>query len=400
VTIRIEEIRARAPPSSTSTWEPEGRRASRSTSRQVLHARRRDRRHGPRVRRRGQSAARRVVTATLAGAPLVVTRGEPIAFRGRVPSGCRRRARARADVGACTRAGQGASPHPPGHRHGAPDRRWPAGDRRARGPRRIRQPRPGRHLRGADHRRPRRTADARSAHVPRLGRRGSGVSTARLVVRADGRILADARVSFEPPAHAFVVGVWANGGWVDNLGALASPRFGAARLRRGLGGIELAALVGAEGLVFRDTTHVTIDGSLQSATRSVEGVGFPIVVRGRIACHAGSVPRWARVSSDAREGGARAGCAGGGRARRDSDRRAAQLLGDVRLGPGRLVLGAATVVGHCRECGRRPDRRGCVVADTNGGSPTSAGERYHRARGTVRALARVAGALRRRGRTS
>jgi len=285
-----------------------------------------------------------VVTATLAGAPLVVTRGEPIAFRGRVPerlpdgelvleltSGrARGQAKVRARILPVT-----ATVRP------IVDGRQAIVElavRDAFG--NLAQDGTFEVLITGGRVEPL-TRDRRTFHASVVA--DPGVSTARLVVRADGRILADARVSFEPPAHAFVVGVWANGGWVDNLGALASPRFGGGLgLRRGLGGIELAALVGAEGLVFRDTTHVTIDGSLQSATRSVEGVGFPIVVRGRIrlsrrfgaALGAGLVPMRVKVALAL---GAQA-----------ADERVetvigvrAQLHGDVRLGPGRLVLGAA-----------------------------------------------------------
>jgi hypothetical protein len=284
------------------------------------------------------------VTATLAGAPLVVTGGEPIAFRGRVPerlpdgdlvleltSG---RARGQAKLGArilpLTAAvrpsvdGRSAIVElavRDGFGNLAQDGSFELLITGGRLERLTRDPHTFRASVVAD----------------------PGVSTAQLVVRAGGRILADARVQFEPPAHAFVVGVWANGGWVDNLGELASPRGGAGlALRRGLGGIEVAALVGAEGLVFRDTTQVTIDGTQQPAARSVEGVGIPIMVRGRIrvtrrfgvALGGGLVPIRVKL-----------GLALGSQA---ADERVetvigvrAQLHGDVRLGPGRLVLGAA-----------------------------------------------------------
>ncbi|MBA3464355.1 MAG: hypothetical protein H0T46_30670, partial [Deltaproteobacteria bacterium] len=79
-------------------------------------------------------------------------------------------------------------------------------------------------------------------------------SSARVVVRSAGRVVAEERLRFDAPDHVLVAGVWGSGAWVDNLGELASPRasIGLA-LRRGVAGVEVAASAGIEGLRFRDT---------------------------------------------------------------------------------------------------------------------------------------------------
>ena len=169
------------------------------------------------------------------------------------------------------------------------------------------------------------------------------MSTAQLVVRTEGKILADTRVRFEPPPEALLLGVWVSGGWVNNLGALASPRGGAGlAVRRGFAGVELAVLVGMEGLVFSDTTEVPIDGTPQAASRSVESVGIPFMVRGRfrlsrrfgVALGAGLVPMRVRstLALSTQSADERVETVIGVRA---------QLHGDFKLGPGRLFVGAA-----------------------------------------------------------
>ena len=285
-----------------------------------------------------------VVTATLAGAPLVVTPAETFAFRGRVPErlpdgeltleltsgSARAQVKVQARIVAVTAV---VRPDVDGRRaivdlvvrDGFGNLAQDGSFELVVTGGRVEQL----------------TRDRDAFHASVVA--DPGVVTAQLVVRTDGRILADARVRFEPPAHAFVLGVWVNGGWVDNLGELASPRGGGGLgLRRGVGGIELAALVGAEGLVFRDTTKVTIDGTEQPAARSVEGLGFPLMVRARIrlsrrfgvALGAGLVPMRVKVglALSAQAADERVETVYGMRA---------QLHGDVRLGPGRLVLGAA-----------------------------------------------------------
>jgi hypothetical protein len=186
----------------------------------------------------------------------------------------------------------------------------------------------------------------------------AGAVSARIIVRTSGTVLAEREVAFEPPASAIVVGAWSTGGWVDNLGALASPRASAGLgLRRGLG-LELALLVGVEAMRFSDTTQVTIDQMTLAADRSVTGIGVSGWLRARarlsprfgVALAGGVVPTRARVklgvpghSDEYSEGvvGVRA-----------------QAQVDARLGPGRLFVGGAY--------GRATLRSGAVIGQVDG----------------------------------
>ncbi|MBA2544946.1 MAG: hypothetical protein H0V17_35210, partial [Deltaproteobacteria bacterium] len=106
--------------------------------------------------------------------------------------------------------------------------------------------------------------------------------------------------------------------------------------------IELALLVGVEGLSFSDTTPVVIDGMTFDATRSVKGVGVASLVRVRlrltrrfgVALAGGVIPMRVGVSFDS---GAQA-----------ADKYGETVLGmrgqlqlDARLGPGRVFVGGA-----------------------------------------------------------
>lgn len=170
-----------------------------------------------------------------------------------------------------------------------------------------------------------------------------GAHSGRIVVRAGGRVLADERIDFEPPPHAIVFGAWASGGWIDNLGVLAGPRGGAGlAVRRGLFGAELALVLGFEATRFADTTQVTIEGAMRDAERSVSCLGGIAGIRARlrlsrrfgIAIGAAVIPTRASVRF-----------AAGAGVEETYDEAVlglrAQLHGDVKLGPGRFFVGGS-----------------------------------------------------------
>ena len=287
----------------------------------------------------GNPARGAVVTATIGGAPLTVTPGDPIAFRGRVPerlpegelavevssSGVRERV-------AVKTAGTAATANV----ETVVDGRVAVAELAVRD-------RFGNLVPEGSF-----EVTVTGGRVQRLerGKRAfraavvadEGVASAQLVVRANGRVLAERRVRFDPPAHAYVLGAWVAGGWVDNLGELASPRGGAGVIvRRGVGGVELAGLLGVDVLVFRDTTPVTLDGMTRDADRAVDGVGMQAALRARVrlarrfglALGAGVVPMRVRATLDTT------------RTVETVVGLRAQLQGDFKLGPGRVFLGGA-----------------------------------------------------------
>lgn len=301
------------------------------------------------------------VTATLAGVALTVTGGEPVSFRGRIPERLPHSGELSLEIVA-----------------GA------ANQRRAVATRSTATAATGRAIVDG------RTAIVELAVRDRFGnlvqdgafelevtgaklvqiRRGArafeasidahaGVATARVLVRTNGRVLASEDVRFEPPANALVLGAWGSGGWVDNLGVLASPRASAGiGIRRGHA-IELALLLGVEGLAFSDTTQVVIEGMTIDATRSVRGVGLVSWVRGRVrlsrrfgaALALGVVPTRFKVKLETGV--------------QSPDDYAETVLGvraqaqlDARLGPGRVFVGGAY--------GRAALEGGAVVGQIDG----------------------------------
>jgi hypothetical protein len=161
----------------------------------------------------------------------------------------------------------------------------------------------------------------------------------------------------------FVLGIWGNGAWVDNLGVMSSPRISAGVGVRSGGGraLELAARVGVEGLYFHDTTHVVSERSMDEtiATRSVSAIGMQIGMRARVrvssgvglAVGAAVVPLQARVrlapaSQDEEVYGERVIAARG------------EVAADVALGHGRVVLAASY--------GRAPLTEGSVTGHIDG----------------------------------
>jgi hypothetical protein len=166
-------------------------------------------------------------------------------------------------------------------------------------------------------------------------------SGAQVVVRANGQALAQTSVQWDPPSHAFVVGAWAAGGWMDNLGALKSPR-GAlgVGLRRG-GSVELGVMAGVEGITSSDTSSVDVM-SIDNTDRSLQGLGVPIIARARvrvarrvgIAVGAGIVPMRVKVElmPSVQAPDTAVATVLGFRG---------QLTADLRLGPGRAFAGAS-----------------------------------------------------------
>ncbi|MGE5183137.1 MAG: hypothetical protein ACM31C_13795 [Acidobacteriota bacterium] len=225
------------------------------------------------------------VTVALGGTPLAITRGDAIAFRGRLPEHLPASGELPLEISA-----GGAREHRELPVGGAPASARVAAevDGRVATTDLVVEDRFGNLvLDGAFE------VDVTGAKLAQLSRAPTGfraalvanddAASAHLVVRAGGQVLAEQIVRFEPPARAFVLGAWASGGWVDNLGVLASPR-GAAGLaiRRGISGVELALQLGAEGMRFADRVPVTIGGVMDSARRTLSAVGLDIGVRGRV----------------------------------------------------------------------------------------------------------------------
>ncbi|HUS27536.1 MAG TPA: hypothetical protein VMZ53_03480 [Kofleriaceae bacterium] len=165
---------------------------------------------------------------------------------------------------------------------------------------------------------------------------------ADIVVRAGGQSLAQTSVHFDPPSHAFVVGAWAAGGWMDNLGALKSPRAALGLgLRRG-GTVELGLSAGVEGIMTSESTTVDVMGMPDKTDRSIQGLGVPVLARAHVritrrlgvTLAGGVVPMRVKVELTP--------------TLQPADRDAATVIGfrgqltaDVRLGPGRAFAGAS-----------------------------------------------------------
>jgi hypothetical protein len=149
-------------------------------------------------------------------------------------------------------------------------------------------------------------------------------------------------VHFDPPSHAFVLGAWAAGGYMDNLGALKSPRAALGLgLRRG-GTVELGLSAGVEGITTSDTTAVDVMGMPDNTDRTIQGLGVPVLARARVrvthslgfTLAAGVVPMRVKVelTPTLQPADTDAATVIGVRG---------QLTGDYRLGPGRLFAGAS-----------------------------------------------------------
>ncbi|HTL32632.1 MAG TPA: hypothetical protein VL326_05890 [Kofleriaceae bacterium] len=170
----------------------------------------------------------------------------------------------------------------------------------------------------------------------------AGASEATIVVRAEGKSLAQTSVDFEPSSGAVVIGAWVSGGYMDNLGALKSPRAALGLgVRRG-GVVEIGLSAGVEGITASDTTAVDVMGMMDNTDRTIQGLGVPVLARARVrvtkklgfTLGAGVVPMRVKVELTP--------------TLQPADRDAAtviglrgQLTGDYRLGPGRVFAGAS-----------------------------------------------------------
>jgi hypothetical protein len=160
------------------------------------------------------------------------------------------------------------------------------------------------------------------------------------------------------------------GAWVDNLGALSSPRAAAGlAIRSGGRRFELAARVGLEGLWFRDTTAVMLGGEDVDVARSIVSIGAHVAMRARVpvspraglAIGAAVVPMRARVRL----------APDGDRARTYGENVIAargEIAGDVIVGRGRLVLSMSY--------GRAPLTDGAVTGHIDGLAITAGYERW------------------------
>ena len=156
-------------------------------------------------------------------------------------------------------------------------------------------------------------------------------SSVRVIVRAGNAVLADDEIRFRASTQ---LGAWASGGWMNNLGALASPRASIGLgFARPVGSVELALLVGAEAM----SSSTTMD----AATSSVLAIAVPVLVRARfaiasrfgLALAGGIAPVWVKTTIEPIGGvsdeyrGTVLGVRG-------------HVSGDAQLGPGRVFLNA------------------------------------------------------------
>lgn len=170
----------------------------------------------------------------------------------------------------------------------------------------------------------------------------TGATSTTVSVRAKGRSLSDLQIGLDPRG-VIRIGAWAGGGWLDNLGAWSSPRGGAGGgVSRNFGAFEGALLAGVDVMSSSETFVVDLNGSMQDATRSIIGIGIPLTLRARfrlterfgVSAGAAFVPWSVRVKfgPDGQTADAYTETVVGFRA---------HVAGDVALGPGRVVIGAA-----------------------------------------------------------
>jgi hypothetical protein len=171
--------------------------------------------------------------------------------------------------------------------------------------------------------------------------------------------LAREEIRFSPPGDAILLGAYAAGAWNDNLGDLSVLRAGGGvGLRRNLGSIETSLLAGVEGFARSDTIVVDVGGSDQRLSRSLRGLAIPVFLRGRlkvartigVALSAGLVPvvTSASLGMDL----------SGGAFRKWTLGTRGQMAGDMKLGPGRVNLGASF--------GRAKLNEGPIVGEVDG----------------------------------
>lgn len=171
----------------------------------------------------------------------------------------------------------------------------------------------------------------------------TGRRSATVQVTVDGQMLAEREIVFDPPSGTLLVGVYANGGWLSNQGAIQTPRYGAGvGLRRAGEQVEFALLAGVDRLSSTDTVEVPVGGTMEEIERSVSVLAVPVTARIRmrlaqrfgVSFGGGLVTTRAslRIAPRFQREDVYSEIALGARA---------QLAFDVAIGPGRLNLGAS-----------------------------------------------------------
>jgi hypothetical protein len=167
--------------------------------------------------------------------------------------------------------------------------------------------------------------------------------SAETSVVAGGRVLARARIAFQPPPGAWLGFAWANASAMTNGGELRAPRGGAGiGLRRQFGRIEGALLLGLDVLWFRTHTIGDVGGAPRTISQRLFVLSVPILARARLpfarrwgfSLEAGPVPTFAWTSASTDVSG--------------PDRIASLVAGlrgravlDFAVGRGRIALGAS-----------------------------------------------------------
>jgi hypothetical protein len=167
--------------------------------------------------------------------------------------------------------------------------------------------------------------------------------SAETSVVAGGRVLARARVDFQPPPGAWLAVAWTDAGAMSNGGALRAPRIGAGiGLRRQFGRVEGALLFGLDTLWYRSHTTADLGGAPRTVSQRLFALSLPVLLRARLpfarrwgfSLEAGAVPTFARTSASTDVSG--------------PDRITSLVAGlrgravlDFTLGRSRLLLGAS-----------------------------------------------------------
>jgi hypothetical protein len=133
--------------------------------------------------------------------------------------------------------------------------------------------------------------------------------SAEASVVAGGRVLARARLVFQPPPGAWLAVAWTAAGAMSNGGEVRAHRAGAGvGLRRQFGRVEGGLLLGLDALWYRSNTTADVGGVPRIISQRLFALSLPVLLRARLpfarrwgfSLEAGPVPTfaWTSASSD------------------------------------------------------------------------------------------------------
>lgn len=169
------------------------------------------------------------------------------------------------------------------------------------------------------------------------------VRSASVDIFVGDQLLAHSQVPFDPPPGALLLGAYARGAWASNLAGVSPPHLGVGLGIRRVGTLfEVSAFAGVESYAHSDSITANLAGAERNVERAVLAIALPVQLRARLritrilGLHAsgGLVPTMANVTIETDFQAA------------DSYRELTfgvrGLVGaDLRLGPGRLLIGGA-----------------------------------------------------------